>query len=202
LADPRGTLTTSVPTANENKGDFSNLLALGSNYQIYNPFSTAAAGNGRFSRQPFPGNIIPPSLISPLATKIVSYFSPPNLPGTVDGTNNWTTAGMEWTHYYTPLIRLDHYLSDKNRTFVRGNWTGHDQRYNVHFNEATGAYYFQLDRTVQVNHVYTVNPRFLVNLLASYTRYGVGNTAIRSPKNGWDLAGWDSRPPLWIKSIA
>jgi hypothetical protein len=187
FADPRGTLTNGVPTANEKNGDFSNLLALGSNYQIYNPFSTAPVANGRFSRQPFPGNIIPPSLINPLATKLLDYYPPPNLPGTADGTNNWTTPGMEWTHYYTPLIRLDHYFSDKQRTFVRGNWTGHDQRYNVHFNEGTGAYYFQLDRTVQVNHVYTVNPRFLINLLASYTRYGTGTTPIQTPHYGVNL---------------
>jgi hypothetical protein len=187
FADPRGTLTTSVPTAAEVQGNFSNLLALGSNYQIYNPFSIAPAGNGRFSRQPFPGNILPPSLINPLATKIASYFSAPNLPGTKDGTNNWTTPGMEWTHYYTPLIRLDHYFSDKHRTFVRGNWTGHDQRYNAHFNDAEGAYYFQLDRTVQINHVYTASSNFLINLLAGYTRYGVGNTVIQSPTYGWDL---------------
>src|ERR1035437_2442005 len=188
FADPRGTLTTAVPTANENKGDFSNLLALGSNYQIYDPHSTAPVANGRFSRQPFPGNIIPPSLINPLATKFLDYYPPPNLPGTADGTNNWTTPGMEWTHYYTPLIRLDHYFSDKHRTFVRGNWTGHDQRYNVHFNgEITGAYYFQLNRTVQVNHVYTVNPRLLINVLASYTRYGVGGTPIQTPQNGFNL---------------
>ena len=38
--DPRGTLTTTVPTAGEKRGDFSQLLALGSSYQIYDPFTT------------------------------------------------------------------------------------------------------------------------------------------------------------------
>jgi hypothetical protein len=180
ISDPRGTLTTAVPLPNEKNGDFSNLLALGGIYQIYNPYSTAASGNGRFSRQPFPGNVIPPSLISPLARKIVDFYSPPNLAGTADGSNNWTTPNLEWTHYYTQMVRLDHYFSEKHRTFVRGNYTGHDQEYNVRFNRAEGADYFQLNREVELNHVYTVNPQFLINMLASYTRYGVGNTPVQN----------------------
>jgi hypothetical protein len=42
-----------VPTALQREGDFSELLALGSQYQIYNPFSIRPAANGRFSREPF-----------------------------------------------------------------------------------------------------------------------------------------------------
>src|SRR5207245_7729107 len=42
------------------RGDLSELLALGSAYQIYDPKTTVALPNGRFQRQAFPGNIIPP----------------------------------------------------------------------------------------------------------------------------------------------
>src|SRR5204863_515029 len=51
--------TSSVPTPAEKVGDFSALLALGSRYQIYNPFTTVAIAGGRFQRDPIPGNIIP-----------------------------------------------------------------------------------------------------------------------------------------------
>ena len=40
-------------------GDFSELLALGPQYQIYNPFTRRAVAGGRFQVDPFPGNIIP-----------------------------------------------------------------------------------------------------------------------------------------------
>src|SRR5215472_9557604 len=45
---PSGTSgqTNTVPTPAERTGDFSSLLAIGQNYQIYDPFSTVAAANG------------------------------------------------------------------------------------------------------------------------------------------------------------
>jgi hypothetical protein len=59
--DPSPWVVESVPTAAQRNGDFSGLLALGSKYQIYDPYSIALAPNGRTSRIPVPGNIIPPS---------------------------------------------------------------------------------------------------------------------------------------------
>ena len=52
-----GTLT--VPTERERQGDFSELLKLGPQYQIYDPATRVAVGNGRYRSDPFPGNIIP-----------------------------------------------------------------------------------------------------------------------------------------------
>ena len=78
----------SVPTIEQRTGDFSKLLAIKSSYQIYNPFSGVVNGTN-VSRQPFPGNIIPASLISPIATNILKYYPLPNQPGTADGTNNY-----------------------------------------------------------------------------------------------------------------
>lgn len=63
-----------VPTLRERGGDFSELLALGANYQIYDPATIAAASGGRFSREPFPGNIVPRSRLNPMALKMLDYF--------------------------------------------------------------------------------------------------------------------------------
>ena len=54
-------VTLSVPTAKMRTGDFSDLLALGSQYQLYDPATTRPHPTqaGRFIRDPFPGNIIP-----------------------------------------------------------------------------------------------------------------------------------------------
>ena len=120
-ADPRGTITTAVPTSAQKNGDFSSLLALGSQYQIYDPATIRPAEGGRFSRQPLAGNIIPSSRINPVARKIADLWDPPNQPGTIDGRDNWTTPGPEWDKYYNHVFRIDHNLSDKQRFFVRGN---------------------------------------------------------------------------------
>jgi hypothetical protein len=82
--------TNTVPTPAEKTGDFSALLKAGSSYQIYNPFTRTGPVSGRYTAQPFPGNIIPTSLINPIAKNILSYFPEPSSPTTAspDGTNN------------------------------------------------------------------------------------------------------------------
>ena len=66
-ARPRNNGTPTVPTEKMRNGDFSELLALGPQYQIYNPFTRRAVAGGRVQADPFPGNIIPASLINPVA---------------------------------------------------------------------------------------------------------------------------------------
>src|SRR3989454_246108 len=46
-----------VPTEAMRRGDLSELLRAGSNYQVYDPLSTTAIAGGRFQRQPFANNI-------------------------------------------------------------------------------------------------------------------------------------------------
>lgn len=47
-----GNFTGTVPTAAQRNGDFSDLLGVGNNFQIYDPFSTRPASGGRFVRDP------------------------------------------------------------------------------------------------------------------------------------------------------
>jgi hypothetical protein len=69
---PTSVSGTSLLTAQERVGDFSQLLnpALtnGTPIQLFNPFAVNSAGQ----RVPFAGNIIPANLISPIASKIVN----------------------------------------------------------------------------------------------------------------------------------
>lgn len=64
-ARPRNDGSPTIPTAAMKKGDFSQLLALGSAYQIYNPFTRRKEGL-RFRADPFPGNMVPSSLMNPV----------------------------------------------------------------------------------------------------------------------------------------
>ena len=75
---PQSFLST-VPTDGMRKGNLSELLAIGSAYQVYDPFTTTATANGQFQRQPFAGNIIPANRLDPVALKIMSYWPAPSM---------------------------------------------------------------------------------------------------------------------------
>jgi len=77
-------LTTTVPSEAMRRGDFSQLLRVGANYQIYDPFSGVREG-ARVRRQPFAGNVVPGRLLSPIAQKLTPYWPLPNLAGGADG---------------------------------------------------------------------------------------------------------------------
>ena len=108
IPEPR---TDTVPTAAQLQGDFSQLLALGSQYQIYDPFSATPAPNGRLERQPFPGNIVPQSLFDPAGQSIANLYPQPNQPGSKDGEDNYFTPSVAGEDYFVHMFRVDQ-LSD------------------------------------------------------------------------------------------
>jgi hypothetical protein len=114
------TLLTTVPTALQRQGNFSQTFnENGSLAVIYNPFTTQFA-NGQYSRQPFPGNIIPTSMLDSVALKLMAFYPDANLPGNaVTGANNYAgTAGLPTdSDQYT--VRVDHNISDKQHFFAR-----------------------------------------------------------------------------------
>lgn len=183
-ADPRGTIITAVPTPDQKKGDFSSLLALGPQYQIYDPATIAPVGNGRFSRQPLAGNIIPSSRLNPVAQNILSFYPEANLPGTRDGANNWTTPGPEWDRYGSHLFRIDHNISDKHRIFFRGDWNDRELQYDIRFNNAVGSDFQRRNRGISFDDVYVVSPTTVINTRYGYNRFIEGNQAIN---RGMDL---------------
>ena len=113
-----------VPSAANKAGDFSDLLALGPEYQLYNPFTGVVNEDGRVERQPFENNIIPSNLISPMAAPLLPFFLAANNPSGAepDGFRNYL-----YDSGYTPLprtdrhtvLRLDHDLNDSHTLFGR-----------------------------------------------------------------------------------
>ena len=107
-----------MPTVLMRQGNFSEVAA-----SIYNPFSVHTV-NGLPVRDPFPGNMIPPSLQDPVAQKILNYWPAPNNANVNRATpwvNNyiqgskWPTTNSVW------VLKFDHKLSDKHQVFVRTN---------------------------------------------------------------------------------
>ena len=123
------TETDSVATALERQGNFSELLAQGT--QIYDPRSAHPgtyyvkdpktglfnAVNGTI-RNPYPGNIIPTGQLSPAGLAALSYQPLPNVPG-AGLFNNYVVTGSQTTNGYQFDTRVDHNWTQAWHTFVR-----------------------------------------------------------------------------------
>lgn len=113
-----------VPTLLERSGDFSQTRDLqGRPVTIYDPATTRPNPNGTgFIRDPFPGNVIPPDRLDPVALRALTYYPQPNLARTATNQQNFENqqgSGLEWSSIST---RVDHRLSDSHNLFFRFGW--------------------------------------------------------------------------------
>jgi hypothetical protein len=170
-----GTIAT-VPTAANRTGDFSALLKLGANYQIYDPFTRVPAANGRFSNSPLPGNIIPANQISPIAKNILSYYPLPDLTGgTSDFGNNLNRS--QWPSripYDTQLYKFDQVVSDRNRFMFRLNKNYHESNDTDYFgftNPALGAFFWTEAAGFAADDVHSFSSTLVMDIRISDTRF-------------------------------
>jgi len=183
-----------VPTLAQRAGDFSALLALGSQYQIYNPFTTRpAATAGRFQRDPYPGNIIPKSQISTVGANLAALWPAPNQPGTRDGQNNYYYPDIRKQRYNSHIARVDHAFSSRNRMFVRVNRHFFYNEKNALGVAATKNIYEQYKRGVALDDVMVLGPNTILNF-----RYGLTNGEFgeRRATQGTDLTALGFAPSL------
>jgi Carboxypeptidase regulatory-like domain/TonB dependent receptor len=187
-ARPRNNGTPTVPSEKMRTGDFSELLAVGPQYQIYNPFTRRPAPNGRFQQDPFPGNIIPANLINPVAKAVLEYIAKPLTAGRNDGTNNFQNPPLpETIKYATNTVRVDHLLSPKQRLYGRFSWYDRNSNYNNYFgNLSTGEYFKFISRQAAFDHVAILNPTTVLNLRYGYNWF-VRGTDTNPLNHGFDL---------------
>jgi hypothetical protein len=111
-----------LPTAQMRSGDFSQILTnknLGTDplgrpileNTIYNPY-TARSVNGQLVTDPFTGNVIPSSLIDPVAAKIQALIPNPTNSGL---TLNWAQNAGNYKRQQTPAFKIDHTLPDSSK---------------------------------------------------------------------------------------
>lgn len=203
------TSVATVPTAKELNGDFSDLLKLGPQYQIYDPMSTRAcrpAGNPEgkpadncpvgvnLIRDPFPGNIIPADRINPIARAMAGYWPTPNAPGTREGRNNYTNSSKALEDYYVHFARVDHNFSENHRMFARldYDWWNEDKS-DLYGNLTTGVNLNRINRGLALDDVYVLNPTTIINV-----RYGITQQEFpeRRRSQGFDLASLGFSPSL------
>jgi hypothetical protein len=183
--DPVSIGTESVPTAPQRDGNFSGLLALGSKYQIYDPYSAVSTGNGLYSRSPLPNNVIPQSEINPVGASLVNLYDMPNLAGEADGTSNYTNGRNSRDGYFNYISKVDYNITDKQRFFIRGDITRDKRRQDVRDNGANGIVQFRWEEGGALDYVYTVSPTFIIDARYSVQQYRNPYTA---DQDGWNLA--------------
>ena len=93
-----------IPTLKMRQGDFSELLPT----QIFDP---TTAG-----RVAFPGNIIPPERLNPVALQYMALLPTPTTGGLA---NNAQTTTIGWQRSHTADGRVDHRFNGDNSMFVR-----------------------------------------------------------------------------------
>ncbi|MCL4402699.1 MAG: TonB-dependent receptor [Acidobacteria bacterium] len=187
---------TTVPTEAERQGDLSALLRLpnGANYQVYDPFSTVAAGGGRFRRQPVPNNVIPRNRLDTVGLNLAALYPLPNQRGTVDGRNNLFLSNKAIQKTSQQLLRLDHAFSENHRAFLRLQYDFWKENKNDNFGtNINGLFSNRPNRGVALDDVIVLNPSLVLNL-----RYGFTSTKwweFRRTR-GYNLASLGFSPAL------
>ncbi|MBI3681521.1 MAG: TonB-dependent receptor [Acidobacteria bacterium] len=183
-----------VPTVEQRRGDFSGLLRLGPQYQIYDPATIAAAANGRFSRQPLAGNLIPASRIDRAAQDITALYPLPNASASADGRNNFQGVPASLIDYQSHMIRVDQVVSANHRFYVSFSYSKifGDQGRNL-VNDALGSITDSGYRGLALDDVLTLRPDLVLNFRYGLTRFRNITTA---PTTGMDLAALGLAPSL------
>jgi hypothetical protein len=171
----------SVPTADFKRGDFSSILGeqvgvdtLGRaafRNQIFDPNTartvTNAAGQQVVVRDPFPGNRIPASRLSPAALKIQQLWPDPQVNAPFA---NYTAFGGVQDNNYEYDIKMDHHFAASDTLMARYSGRNTDSVPAQPFPDpragggvpgvlGQGLYTRNHSRQVVVNHVHIFSPR-------------------------------------------
>jgi hypothetical protein len=201
-----------VPTDAERTGDFSSLLALGSTYQIYNPYSGALSGS-TVRRSPFycdaagnpitpnltpgtgygtqtagtPCNKLPQQLLNPVSLAYLKLYPAPNIAGRADGYSNYGNSKTTDDDFTNELGRLDWVMNDRSRMSFNVRHTDYLQSKNDYFDNNAHGLASLLTRDNwggTIDEVYTMNKTTVINLRLNYTRLEETHP---SPSAGYDV---------------
>ncbi len=176
-----GSTTSTLPTAAERNGDFSQLLTtnvLGTNPcdgtpiyagQIFDPATTQSVG-GVECRTAFPGNVIPSNRFSQVGLNLLSYYPTPTLPGLA---NNYVFAYSYPIIDTTQTFRIDQNISTRAKAYF--TYSSRDNSRlstNPEWDNVAGAGRSQYFSThyMRFGYDYTFSPTLLNHLNLGYNR--------------------------------
>jgi len=160
-----------VPTPAERGGDFSALLALGKQYQLYDP-NSARLQNGVVTRDPLPANIIATNRLSPIALNYMKLLPLANQPGAADGTFNFYSTYPSTDDFGSYLGRMDINVSDRHKLFFDIHQNQRFQLSQNYFdNISEGRHLYRTNWGGVVDDVYTLSPSVILNTRFGWTRF-------------------------------
>lgn len=144
-----------VPTELEREGNFSQSIQSGGLVQIFDPAT----------HLPFAGNIIPASLLNPIAQKLLTYVPLPNQPGQV---NNYELLYSVPQNTNNGSIRIQRNISQEDRLSFRfaGQSRDGDNVQTFGFEDTTSGY--GISTNVGWTHNFT--PRVINNAQVTFNR--------------------------------
>ncbi len=191
-----GPLTLSVPEPEMKGGDFSKLVdAQGRKITLYDP-TTGRDVNGAWTRDAFPGNVIPGARVNPIARKIIDYMRKPNRasPANVGYArqNVFVPGGDQIMEdgFYNLVGKYDQRIGSKHSMFWRHASNSRYQERNTNglFSEpgTDGYYRHQRINFAQVlDWISTLSPSVVLNARLSFNRYVEKNG--RKGNEGFDI---------------
>ncbi len=117
---PTGNTLTS-PTLAERTGDFSKTYVSGTSgatVAIYDPLTTIQNADGSYTRQPFPGGIVPANRINPIAANIAKFYLAPNQTAARTQPNVGVYPNYDHEPFDSHVFRFDHKLNGNESMFV------------------------------------------------------------------------------------
>jgi hypothetical protein len=142
--------------------------------EIFNP-TTRTTVNGAGVALPFQGNIIPPSMINPVAAAIQKVLPPVSNGGLF---NNYNGYNLEQRITDIPSIKVDQVINDKQKVSFYYHHTNTNAQYTTPNGNADGLPVLITGArgsipiggpTYRVNYDYTVTPTLLLHVGAGYS---------------------------------
>jgi hypothetical protein len=181
-------LILSVPEPEMRNGDFSKLVdPQGRAVTIYDP-TTGRTVSGTWTRDPFPGNIIPKDRINPISRNIVNYFPLPNTQTSgmaYSQQNYFVSGGMNPAsdQFYNLVIKLDQNIGDRHHIFFRhgsndrSEWRSTNGIRDKPGQDGPGPQKRVNDAYV-IDWVGTLSATMVVNARVSFARYVEGASGV------------------------
>ncbi len=121
-----------TPTADELSGNFSAWPfpiydpATTAPNPTYNPMATSGPNSSPITRTAFPGNMIPPGRVDPVAAKIAAYFAAPNSSCSesnhlLTGCTNYVATTLNTKKQGVGTGRIDQYFGNNDHVFLTAN---------------------------------------------------------------------------------
>lgn len=169
-----------LASAAQRRGDFSQVLnSSGAPVIIYDPRTTRPNPDqpGKFIRDGFPGNVIPPDRLDPISLNMQKYYPASNVPGLpFTHQNNFAVQSAYPQPQDRVEFKIDHILDERKRLF--GRYTFMDSVYskpNYWGNIADPGCCDPMNQRLQngaLDYTHTVNDSTVLNI-----RYGFGRVS-------------------------